>query len=89
MKLHHIGIFVKDINFGFSHLEKIIDIKNMSDIIYDGGLKVAVQFLYDADNICYELVAPFGVDNPVDGCLASGKNILNHLAFESINLDSL
>lgn len=87
MKLHHIGIFTKDINFGAVELSKIINIKKKSKIFKDDIIKVFVQFLYDCEDNCYEIVAPNGIDNPVDSVISSGKNILNHLAYITSDFD--
>ena len=81
MKFDHIGIFVSDLKFGFDHISKIIGIKKFSKIHYDNNHRVKVQFLFDKDNICFEIVAPHGIDNPVDDLLKSKKNLLNHIAY--------
>ena len=60
MKFHHIGIFVKNLKVGESFFSKNFNIKRVSKTITDKNLKVKVKFLYDYNNICYELVAPFG-----------------------------
>ena len=89
MQFDHIGIFVKDIKFGEKELKKIIKIKKTSKIYKDRNLKVAVRFLRDRNNICYEIVAPFGKNNPVTNILKDGKNILNHLAYRTKNFDKM
>ena len=84
---HHIGLFVKDINYGLEEINKIISVKDISEIIVDDLLLVNVLFVTDHDGIRYELVSPNGIGNPVDGVLNSKKNILNHIAFTSKNFD--
>jgi methylmalonyl-CoA/ethylmalonyl-CoA epimerase len=84
---HHIGLFVKDINYGLEELNKIISVKDIGEIIVDDLLLVNVLFVIDHDGIRYELVSPNGIGNPVDGALNSKKNILNHIAFTSKNFD--
>ena len=87
MKFHHIGIFVKNLKAGESFFSKNLNIKRASKTIIDKNLKVKVKFLYDYNNICYELVAPFGKKNPVDKVLKVKSRILNHIAYTSSNFD--
>jgi methylmalonyl-CoA/ethylmalonyl-CoA epimerase len=84
----HIGIFVKDIAEGGERLSALLPIARRSEVFEDPLIKVRVQFLYDSRGICYELVAPFGEGNPVDGVLKSGKNVLNHVAYQVENLEA-
>jgi len=78
---HHIGIFVKNIESGKKHLANITQISKVSDLIIDENIGVKIVFIEDKDKITYELVAPYGKNNPVSNVLKSRKNILNHLAF--------
>jgi methylmalonyl-CoA/ethylmalonyl-CoA epimerase len=88
MKFDHIGVFVQDIASGDDALSAMIPIARRSDIFTDPVIKVQVQFLYDVSGICYELVAPFGEGNPVDGVLKTRRNILNHVAYRTPDLDA-
>lgn len=88
MKFHHIGLFVADLDAGRRHLQGLLPIAATSAVIEDAGLKVRVQFCTDQSGVRYELVAPFGESNPVDGALASGKGILNHVAYTVADLDA-
>jgi methylmalonyl-CoA/ethylmalonyl-CoA epimerase len=88
MKFDHIGVFVQDIASGDAALNAIIPIARRSEIFTDPVIKVQVQFLYDESGICYELVAPFGEGNPVDGVLKTRRNILNHVAYRTPDLDA-
>ena len=85
--LDHIGIFVKNIPFGIKELKKIFNVKKKSKIFNDKFLKVKIQFVYDKRGNCYELVAPFGKNSPVNNVIRSKKNILNHLAFITSNFN--
>ena len=87
MHFHHLGIFVKDLEYGNDYLNKLLPIKKSSKIYHDTFLKVSVQFLYDDNNMCYEIVAPNGKNNPVDLVLKNKKNILNHIAYKTNNLE--
>ncbi len=87
MTFHHIGIFVKDIDYGQKTLQELIGIKKWSDTIHDPIQGVFVKFGYDSSQICYEIVAPADKHNPVEKVLRDGKNILNHIAFEVSDID--
>jgi methylmalonyl-CoA/ethylmalonyl-CoA epimerase len=87
MRFDHIGIFVPDLSQGHELLSALLPIVRQSEIFRDPLLEVAVQFLYDPSGICYELVAPFGPNNPVDAVLKTGKNVLNHVAYRVDDLD--
>jgi len=88
MKFDHVGIFVQDIVSGDAALSAILPITQRSEVFTDPLIKVKVQFLFDASGICYELVAPCGEGNPVDGVLKSRRNILNHMAYRTSDLDA-
>ena len=87
MRFNHIGIIVKSIKFGIKELNKIVKIKKKSKIIKDKNLKVNIIFLYDEKNFCYELIEPIGSKSPVINVLKKKINILNHIAYESLNFD--
>lgn len=81
MIFDHIGLFVRSLELGREKLAATLPIARWTDPVDDALLKVRVQFGADPAGIRYELVAPFGEGNPVDAVLASGKNILNHVAY--------
>jgi len=81
MIFDHIGIFVADISDGDRQLSAMLPITTRSPIFEDPLIQVRVQFLTDRSGICYELVAPFGEQNPVSTVLRSRKNVLNHVAY--------
>lgn len=84
----HIGVFVKNLEYGEKHLKSLFPISRIGEVINDPLLKVSIQFLYDDRGICYELVAPNGNSNPVEAVLRSGKNILNHVAYKTQDFDA-
>lgn len=88
MIFDHIGIFVRDLAVGRKRLSAILPIARYTDAVDDPTLGVRIQFGIDGSGIRYELVAPFGTPNPVDGVLAAGKNILNHVAYRVADLDA-
>lgn len=81
MNFDHIGVFVKTLAEGRAHFQSLLRIKKISEEFYDNLIKVAVQFLYDEDGICYEIIAPYLDGNPVDHVLLTRKNVLNHVAY--------
>ncbi len=87
MEFDHIGVFVKTLEDGRKELKNLIPIVQIGEEIHDSLLKVSVQFLYDNSGVCYEIVAPNGVGNPVDSILAAKRNILNHVAYKVIDFD--
>ena len=88
MKFEHIGVFVSSLSSGRKHLENIFQISNWTNPVDDYLQKVSVQFGLDSSGIRYELVAPFGNNNPVDPLLNQSKNILNHVAYLVNDLDA-
>lgn len=87
MKFHHLGIFVKNLDFGEKELRHLVNIKKSTKIIKDKNLGIKVKFFYTEKNLCYELVAPYGENNPVSKVLESKKNTLNHIAFKTKNFN--
>ncbi len=83
MIFDHIGLFVRDIETGRQQLQALLPIESWTEIVDDPGIHVRVQFGVDRSGIRYELVAPLDGPNPVSGALASGTNILNHVAYRS------
>jgi methylmalonyl-CoA/ethylmalonyl-CoA epimerase len=81
MRFDHIGLFVSDLSHGRERLASLLPVVRFTDEIDDPLLRVRIQFCIDASGIRYELVAPLGEKNPVSNVLASGKNILNHVAY--------
>jgi methylmalonyl-CoA/ethylmalonyl-CoA epimerase len=69
MKFDHIGVFVKDLNYGYDQLSKLIEIDRKSQVYADPLLHVLIQFCFDDSGVCYELVSPYGDNSPVDSVL--------------------
>ncbi len=86
LKFHHIGIFAKNINKAEKIMLKTLSLKKTSKIIKDKTLKVKVRFYKDKRNICYEIIEPYGANNPVKGSLLRKTNILNHIAYKTSDL---
>jgi hypothetical protein len=87
LNFHHIGIFVKSLDFGYSQMSKFINIGSTSQKIEDEVIGVEIIFLKDTHNITYELVSPYGDNSPVKGVFARGKDFLNHIAYTTNQFD--
>ena len=88
MKFDHLGIFVPSMAVGRKYLQSILHVTNWTEPVDDPVQKVSVQFGKDILGIRYEIVAPFGENNPVEPLLSQSKNILNHVAYKVDNIDS-
>ena len=88
MIFDHIGVFVKELDYGYEQLSKLIDMAHKSEVYNDPLLRVSVQFCYDQGGLCYELVAPYGESSPVDPVLKNGSNILNHVAYKTTQFNA-
>ena len=80
---NHIGIFVENIKKKEKYLNNLFNISSESKIVPDKKLGIKAKLYFDQKKICYELVEPYGKDNPVSGVLKRGTNILNHIAYSS------
>jgi hypothetical protein len=83
---NHIGIFVSDIKKSEKYLKPFFNL-NKKKIIFDKKLKIKVKLYFDNKKVCYELVEPYGKNNPVSGYLKRGTNILNHIAYSTKNFN--
>ena len=81
MRLHHVGIVVKDIRgYGEAH-RRYLGLTEASDIFEDSIQKVRLQFWKDAEGNLLELIEPAASDSPVVKALEKGGG-LNHLCYE-------
>ena len=83
---NHKGIFVSNIKKSEKYLKPFLNL-NKKKIIFDKRLKIKVKLYFDNSKVCYELVEPYGKDNPVAGYLKRGSNILNHIAYSTKNFN--
>ena len=87
MKFHHFGIIVSDIKKASKNLKAILPIKKKTKIFTDKNWKVKVLFLLDSKNVTYEIIEPLGRSSPVYNALKKNINILNHIAYKSVNFE--
>jgi methylmalonyl-CoA/ethylmalonyl-CoA epimerase len=88
LQFDHIGLVVKDMAEGREFLGSVLGIDRWTVVFEDPGIGVYVQFGRAADGPCYELISPLGEQSPVAGALKGGKNILNHVAYLTSDLDA-
>jgi len=84
MKLHHIGIVVKDIQESLGQLTKFLDFKETSLPVGVKSQKVNVCFLKTSD-VYIELIEPIEDNSPVKTFSESGGGF-HHLCFEVDNI---
>ena len=84
MKLHHIGIIVKDIQKSLGELGKYIEFKETTIPTLVKSQKVNVCFLKSSD-VYIELIEPIDDDSPVKSMAESGGGF-HHLCFEVDNI---
>jgi methylmalonyl-CoA/ethylmalonyl-CoA epimerase len=86
MRLHHVGVVVRDIA-AYGAAFEITGMHASSQLYYDPVQKVRIQFWSDAAGQTIELVEPAAADSPVQEALRKGGG-LNHLCFEVDDLDA-
>ncbi|MHA1786403.1 MAG: VOC family protein [Candidatus Helarchaeota archaeon] len=87
MRLHHVGIVVKDINKAIKIYKNIYGFSQESEIILDEVQKVHVVFFStNSGNVQIELITPAAEDSPVSNFLKKGGG-LYHLCYETETLE--
>ena len=87
MKLHHIGIVVKDLEEGIRTYKEVFGFSQESKIIHDKIQKVKVAFFStNTSDVQIELISPAAEDSPVTNFLKKGGG-LYHLCYESEDLE--
>lgn len=81
LRFDHLGLVVAELAQGRAYLQQSLGIERFSPQYQDPLQKVWVQFGWDTQGLCYELVAPSEEGSPVANALAKRSNILNHLAY--------
>jgi len=84
MKLHHLGMAVRDLSDARHYMERL-GATVITEVFNDETQNVKVQFI-DLGGQPIELVAPLGTPSPVDGVLKSGRRWY-HLCYEVADLD--
>lgn len=86
LKLHHIGIVVKDLDAQGTAYAETLGSVPCSPVIHDPIQKVNVRFWRDNNGALIELIAPASTDSPVWRDSQKGGG-LNHLCYETDNIE--
>jgi methylmalonyl-CoA/ethylmalonyl-CoA epimerase len=86
MKLHHVGVVVRDIVSSGQDYARLLGMAPDSEIFFDPIQRVRVQFWRDDRGTLVELIEPHGSDSPVWRESQKGGG-LNHLCFETADID--
>jgi methylmalonyl-CoA/ethylmalonyl-CoA epimerase len=86
LRFDHIGILVADLAEGRQVLRCQFAVTSWSIPFDDPVNDVRVQFGRDAARLCYELIAPFSPQSPIQRSLRAGTNITNHVAYRVADL---
>ncbi|MDN5006357.1 VOC family protein [Bradyrhizobium sp. GCM10027634] len=82
----HVGLVVRDLRSGLNNVCALLPIVSATRVYDDQVLGVSVQFLRDAGGVMFELIAPFGDNSPVAKIAASGRGVINQVAYRVGNL---
>ena len=84
MKLHHIGIVVKNIQESLGELTKFLNFESTTVPTLVGSQKVNVCFL-KTNNVYIELIEPAEENSPISEFIAKGGGF-HHICFEVNNI---
>ncbi|WP_314955479.1 VOC family protein [Bradyrhizobium cosmicum] len=82
----HVGLVVRDLKSGLGNVCSLLPIVSATQVYDDEVLGVSVQFLRDASGVIFELIAPLGDNSPVAKIAASGRGVINQIAYRVKNL---
>jgi methylmalonyl-CoA/ethylmalonyl-CoA epimerase len=85
MKLHHVGLVVKDLACSGDAYARLLNLVPDSEVIHDPIQKVRARFWRDERGGLVELVEPTGPDSPAWRESQKGGG-LNHLCYETENI---
>ena len=89
MKIHHVGVFCKNINIFQTYFAKNFKIYSKSKLVLDKKLGIKIKFFqFSGSNQLFEIVEPYGKINPISKVLKNKTNIINHIAFLTKNFES-
>lgn len=86
MRLHHIGIVVKDISEMMDLYGRLLGLVTEHDVFHDKNQKVKVLFVPVGD-VKLEFIEPAGEDTPVSKFLEKRGGGIHHIAFEVDDID--
>lgn len=86
MRLHHVGIAVKDLNSHGAAYASFLGLIPDSVVYHDPIQKVRIQFWRDSSGNQLELIEPADPNSGVSRAVAKGGG-LNHLCYEVENIE--
>ena len=86
MKLHHVGVVVKDLASSGEAYARLLGMVADSEVFTDPIQKVHVQFWRSEQGSLVELIEPVGADSPAWRDSQKGGG-LNHLCFETEDIE--
>ena len=86
MQFDHLGLVVKSLTTGRTTLAEVLSIRAWTAEFRDETNGVLLQFGRDPAGVVYELLEPLDGKSPVYNALATGKGILNHVAYRVADL---
>jgi len=84
LKLHHIGIVVKNIQKSLGELTKYLDFESATIPSLVGSQKVNICFL-KTNNVFLELIEPAEENSPISNFIKKGGGF-HHLCFEVVDI---
>ena len=86
MKIHHIGIYSKNIAETKKEYKKIFSNISISKIFIDKIFNVKIIFIKNKDNIIYEIIEPLSKKKNIFSSIKKNQSNIHHLAYEVNNL---
>jgi len=86
VQFDHLGLVVKSLARGRSTLAEVLSIRAWTTEFRDETNGVLLQFGRDPAGVVFELLEPLDGKSPVYNALATGKGILNHVAYRVVDL---
>jgi len=88
LRLHHIGIAVKDISEATEDHERRLGCERVGGVVHDPVQTAFIQFLrFPGDSVLIELVAPDGPESKLRNAVRKGGG-LNHLCHSTEDIES-
>lgn len=87
-RFDHLGVVAKSLARGRKGIETALGVSGWTEEIVDPVNGVRLQFGRDRAGVVFELLEPLDESSPVFPALASGKAILNHVAYVVPDLGS-
>lgn len=88
MQFDHLGLVVSSLDKGRESLATALAIREWTAVFHDPVNGVVLQFGRDPAGVVYEILEPLDESSPVYNALATGKGILNHVAYRVMDLSS-